>query len=92
MANFLGSNISIENMKSWFPHPISNCPIHILPDPLHMLKLIRNTLASRPAIYDTDGNPIEWSYLQKLVDIQNSKGFTLLQKLEINTLTGHMKK
>lgn len=81
MANYLGSNISIANMKTWFSHPISNRPIHILLDPPHMLKLIRNTLASRPAIYDTDGNPIEWSYLQKLVDIQNSEGLHIATKI-----------
>lgn len=59
MDNFLGANVSVENMKTWFPHPISNRPIHILPDNRHMLRLIQNTIASRPATYDDNGNAIE---------------------------------
>lgn len=81
MANFLGANVSVENMKTWFPHPISNRSIYILPDPPHMLKLIRNTIASRPAIYDDNGNAIEWSYLRKLVDIQNKEGLHIATKI-----------
>jgi len=81
MANFLGANVSVENMKTWFPHPISNRSIYILPDPPHMLKLIRNTIASRPAIYDDNGNGIEWSYLRKLVDIQNKEGLHIATKI-----------
>jgi len=61
-------------LKTWFPHLISNRPIYILPDPLHMLKLIRNTIASRPTMYDDNKNAIEWSYLKKLVDVENNKG------------------
>jgi len=81
MENFLGANLSVENMKTWFPHPISNRPIYILPDRPHMLKLIRNTIASRLAIYDDQKNAIEWSYLKKLVDVQNNEGLHIATKI-----------
>lgn len=40
---FLQCNLNLNNLQTWFEHPISKMKIHVFLDPCHMLKLIRNT-------------------------------------------------
>jgi len=70
MANCLGANLSLSQIKPLFDHPVTNEKIHIFLDPAHMLKLCRNTLGDWKELYDHNKNIIKWNYFRKLVDLQ----------------------
>lgn len=53
----------VYNGKAFFPHPSMNYDILIFFDTAHMLKLLRNALASKKILYDGNGNPIKFEYL-----------------------------
>lgn len=40
--------------------------VYILPDPCHMEKLARNTLANKGVIYNAENEKIEWKYFVEL--------------------------
>lgn len=44
MASTLGANLHYPHLKTYFDHPDTKEPVHIILDPCHMLKLCRNTL------------------------------------------------
>jgi hypothetical protein len=46
MAHVLGADFSnFQKLKTDFPHPVTNyCPVYIILDPCHMVKLLRNLL------------------------------------------------
>jgi len=48
MMKILGCVIgnSYSEIKSWFPHPISNDKVYFVPDACQNLKLARNTLGN----------------------------------------------
>ncbi|CAH2109178.1 unnamed protein product [Euphydryas editha] len=52
MAKELGCSLNINNIKTYFHHPITNKQIFIFPDPCHMLKLLRNALEAYCNIYN----------------------------------------
>lgn len=43
----LGAETELHNLKPHFPHPASDHKIFLVPDPSHMIKLVRNTLAEK---------------------------------------------
>lgn len=43
-------------------------------DPSHMVKLIRNRLASCGTFFDTSGNKIEWRYIKALYEYSQKQG------------------
>lgn len=45
--NALGANLNADNLIHHFKHPKTGKQIYIILDPCHMLKLVRNTLASK---------------------------------------------
>lgn len=53
--NNLGANINTQNLKNTFPHPATKEDICVIFDVCHMLKLVRNTLASKGSIFDDHG-------------------------------------
>ena len=54
---------------TYFLHPVTRNPIHIMWDICHMLKLVRNTLASKGILHDAQGRAIEWRYIRMLHEI-----------------------
>lgn len=87
MANLLGANLNFQNLKPFFINPLNSEKIHLILDPCHMLKLVRNTLGDYGSIKDGDGNTIKWYYFQKLVELQEESGLhcaTKLRKRHIN--------
>lgn len=70
MANCLGANLSLSQIKPFFDHPVTNEKIHIFLDPAHMLNLCSNTLGDWKELYNHNKNIIKWNYFQKLVDLQ----------------------
>lgn len=94
MANQLGCKLQKEQMKSNFPHPITGAKVFVYLDPVHMLKLIRNTFEKYREFQDENGNPIRWDYVKILQELQENESFHLANKLRtehINFKTNIMK-
>lgn len=75
----LGTNIG--EFKPSFKNPFGNNDIHIIQDPCHMLKLVRNALADREILYDSENNKIEWKYFTKLHAIGQNTKFMQVHKM-----------
>ena len=84
MTRHLGANLSsLESLDPTFRHPVDKDEdMFIFLDFVHMLKLIRNCLASQGCLEDGEGNLIEWKYFVKLVEIQENEGLQLATKLK----------
>ena len=80
MCRALGAKIEPSNIQASFQHPVTKQPVFLLLDICHMLKLVRNTLASK-VILDGEGNMILWSYIDKLEKMQAADGVLLANKL-----------
>ena len=50
-----------------------------------MGKIGRNAFGHIGVLYDGDGNEIRWEYLEKLHDLQDTKGLHLANKLRSAT-------
>lgn len=79
MAKTMGASI-VKN-KPYILNPHSDDKIYLYPDACHMLKLVRNCLARNKKFYDSDGNAIEWSYVESLVNYQQKNKINLGNKL-----------
>lgn len=68
MCELLGTNLDIfsKDFKTYFENPVDRTKIYIIMDAVHMLKLIRNNLASKQIIYDGNNNKIEWKFIEAL--------------------------
>lgn len=82
-ANSLGAVMTMgEASKPYFPHPIANQPnVHVIIDPCHDLKNIRNALGELGLILDEDNNRIEWRFIKALALLQQEEGLRLGNKL-----------
>lgn len=82
MMKVLGANLNAENLEPHFPHPSNpNVRVHVLLDIAHMLKLVRNCLASEKVIHSPAGD-IQWDYVVKLQHLQEVKGLRAGTKLK----------
>lgn len=81
MAKKLGCSFEVENLKSYFEHPVTRQPVHIFLDPCHMLKLLRNAFESYGCFMDASNRCIKWSHLKNLYDIQDKEKLHLANKL-----------
>jgi hypothetical protein len=77
MATNLGASFKVTS----FPNPRSQENIFFYLDACHMLKLIRNCLASQGKLTDGDGNEILWIFFENLVNLQNIEGLHATTKL-----------
>lgn len=80
MCRLLGANLNVCLTKFQPYFDIKDQRIYIIFDPCHMIKLIRNKLAAKEILYDSDGNEIKWQYFVELVRKQNC-GFELAHKM-----------
>jgi hypothetical protein len=53
-----------------------------IPDPCHMIKLVRNTLGEKGIIFDDNNDPILWDYIKKLHELQDAEGLHLANKVK----------
>lgn len=81
MLKELGASMDPENLEPSFPHPSSGHRIYVLLDVCHMLKLLRNSLATCGLMKDGNGDIIRWRYFEELNTIQESEGLHLANKL-----------
>lgn len=91
----LGCNFdNVYSLQTSFPHPTTGEKIVAFPDPSHMLKLIRNTFEDLKNMIDGDNQPIRWSYINKLHNLQQNEGMHLgnkLRSIHINYMKQKMK-
>lgn len=52
MCSDLGADL---HNKLYFKHPVDDYPVFVFLDAAHMLKLLRNALASKHILCDSDG-------------------------------------
>jgi len=86
-------NIKEDLNKTSFDHSITKEPIYVIPDACHMIKLIRNML-SIYNIIDNEDKIISWTYLVKLVQLQEKESIhlgTKITKRHINFQNEKMK-
>lgn len=81
MFSLLGADLSLPNPKPFFPHPcVPDWKVYITLDAVHMIKLVRNTLASEEFLVYDDGfnqDKISWNYIEKLHKLQQEENFKL---------------
>nr|CAI5824870.1 unnamed protein product [Callosobruchus analis] len=81
MAEHLGANFNTNSLKTWFSHPMDNHTIFLFLDPCHMLKLVRNCLATYKKFTTKDDEIIDWRYIDQLVCVQTKEGLSAATKL-----------
>lgn len=82
-ANALGAHLKFDDsaeFRNSFPHPSTGEAVYVLLDISHMIKLVRNALGSQEELRTRNGK-VEWKYFEKLIQLQNSKGLKLVDKL-----------
>lgn len=80
MCEELGACFNFDNLKPYFLNHITNDKIHVILDPSHMLKLVRNILASHEVFHDATGAKIEWKYF-KMLETFRERGLITGHKL-----------
>ena len=73
-----------DNIKVSFPHPTRNHQVYAILDPCHMVKLARNTLGDLGNLKDNEQGIIDWSFLRRLVKLQDEESLSLGNSLNIN--------
>lgn len=79
VANF-GACLFENEPKAYFQNPYTKKNIYIILDARHMLKLVRNTFATK-LITDDNGNVINWQYICELVKFQEEQGLHAATKV-----------
>lgn len=90
--NLLGCNIDLDRPVFHFTHPVLNSKVYCTLDACHMLKLARNALAELGELRTQDGEVISWSYIKKLVELQESTGLHLATKVNSQHVNFHKAK
>lgn len=85
MAEELGCCLDPQNLQTKILDHQTGQQIFFFLDPCHMLKLIRNAFEFYGYfIQNESGQKIEWSYIQKLHQLQENEMFYLANKLKAN--------
>ncbi|EZA50769.1 THAP domain-containing protein [Ooceraea biroi] len=74
-------NADVYNSRRYFRHPSQDHDVVIFLDAAHMLKLIRTAWAIKRVLYDGNGNPIKWEFIENLVRLQENGYFHLANKI-----------
>lgn len=80
MCELFGAKFNDE-LKPVFENPYNGSPIHVILDPSHAQKLVRNNLASRGILYDDQNKKIEWQHIVSLERFSRDNNFGLVHKL-----------
>ncbi|CAB3982964.1 thap domain-containing 9 [Paramuricea clavata] len=82
MLKLLGARLSADNLQVYFPHPCDNNEkIYVFLDACHMIKLVRNTMSDWKVMKDSDGNTIDWKFIEELHKLQETECLRLANKL-----------
>lgn len=82
MTASLGANLDLDNFCHSFQHPSdSDRLVFIFLDACHMLKLMRNLLADKKVLVDSEGQLIKWNFVEELQKVQHGEGLRAGNKL-----------
>lgn len=82
VASCLGADF--KNGKPYFISPTNpNHKIYIIWDPPHLLKIARGRMKKKKLFHN--GNPIKWSLIESLYDLQKNRNFNLANNRSRNT-------
>lgn len=84
MSKILGCDLNLKNLKTDFSVNNSNEPVVILPDPAHMIKLVRNTFGEKQLLLNSNNEQINFKFIKELLTLQENEGFHLGNKLKKN--------
>ncbi|KAL4088909.1 hypothetical protein QTP88_023992 [Uroleucon formosanum] len=82
MVKILGCGLDADNFNTSFKVDGVANTISIIPDPAHMVKLIRNAFGEKRQFIDMDGGVIDFEYINKLLILQEDEGCHLANKLK----------
>ena len=83
MCASLGCNFTSVPPITSFPHPTSNHMVNVMPDPVHMLKLVRSCFGQWDYLIDCDGGKINFQHVRKLHEIQKAGTLKVANKLSV---------
>ena len=82
MLETLGASMKVPDLVPSFPHPLNpDHRVSVFLDICHMLKLMRNALASNGILKDDEGKSIKWEYVKELHKLQEDEGLRLGNKV-----------
>lgn len=76
-VKMLGASLDVDDFRPSFLHPSNSEPVHVIFDPCHMVKLIRNLFCDYGVLLNRCGKRIKWQHIVSLNDLQMKKGSTL---------------
>jgi len=82
MSKILGCDLKFKNLKTDFSVNNSNEPVVILPDPAHMIKLVRNTFGEKQLLLNSNNEQINFKFIKELLTLHENEGFHLGNKLK----------
>ncbi|ODM96008.1 DNA transposase THAP9, partial [Orchesella cincta] len=90
----LGANLEVESdcFQPYFLHPSTQDKVHVILDPSHMIKLLRNLWNHYKVLIDMDGNEIKWQYISELQKLQSKCGLRAANKLSSRHVMFHKQK
>lgn len=69
----LCASFQMHDLKPYIINPFDQSHIYIMPDACHMIKLIRNFIASEKVFRNASNEKIEWSFFEKLENRRDTK-------------------
>lgn len=69
----LGASFQLNKLEPYIRNPFDCSKIYTFPDPCHMMKLIRNFIASEKEFHNSLGEKIEWCFFERLESHRVSK-------------------
>ena len=79
----LDCDFTLSPPKTHFPHPTSNHQVNVMPDPMHMLKVVRNCFGQWLWIVDGDQEKIKFDYIRQLYLLQKQGELKVAPKLTL---------
>lgn len=81
MCQIAGSNLNVFSVDFNPTFQIENDLIHIILDPSHAIKLVRNNLSNKGILYDAENKPIKWIYIEYLLKFKQKGIFDTIHKI-----------
>ena len=84
MMKCLGADLNVDNPDLQICKDKGSTPIYFIHDMCHVLKLVRNAWHHHKLILNADKKVIDWSYVQKIYDLQSLEHSKCVNKLTSN--------
>lgn len=83
MAEKLGAKVkAVRSLEPFFKHPLNDTKVHVIFDACHMIKLVRNSWSRHGIFLNSQGEKINFNYIEKLHLVQEDEFFRLGNKLK----------